>query len=420
MRRSFGTVGVTAAVVAAAGCSADRSGRATRVVTDSAGVEVVTVRPPERPQAPMPIPVAEIGVASGAQELEFSDVTGALQLPDGRIVVADGGTSELRFFDAVGSFLQSAGGEGEGPGEFRSIDYFGLLGTDTLVVYDGRLRRLSLLDPTGRFLGSHSVSDVTLPYVVGSLDSGELAAWQHYGPEQEGLGVHAAQVEFGTFALPEASFRVLGTARGAEEARVQYRGRITRAFRPFSREGDIAASGEHMFVLTSSADNRIRVYDATGRLARVLAIDFERKAPTPEDVSGWVESWMEEFQPPSQDVEDWWRFGFREVSPPDSIPLLRSLEVDSEGNVCAERYPLTWGSATHYWCFTPDGFFVRSLELPAGQVRRGPHPYWDTQLQLTPRRAVGVWAEDLGVERVKIFELGAAAAAASSTENASR
>jgi len=376
----------------------------------------VIVRPPERPQASVAILVTEIGVVSGAQELEFSDVTGALQLPDGRIVVADGGTNELRFFEAAGSFSQSAGHQGEGPGEFQRVDYLGLLGADTLVVYDGRLRRLSLFNVTGRFLGSHAVSNVTLPYVVGSLDSGELAAWQFYGPEQEGLGVHAAQVEFGTFALPEASFRVIGTASGAEEARVQYRGRLTRAFRPFSREGDIAAGGEHMFVLTSSADNRVRVYDTSGRLARVLAIDFAREAPTSADVSAWVESWMEEFQPPSEDVEDWWRFGFREVSPPDSIPLLRSLEVDSEGNVCAERYPLTWDSPAHYWCFTPDGFFVRSVELPAGHVRRGPHPYWDTQLQFTPRHVLGVWADDLGVERVKVFELRPAVNAASTGE----
>jgi hypothetical protein len=33
--------------------------------------------------------------------------------------------------------MRSQGAEGEGPGEFESLDYVGLIGADTLVVYDG-------------------------------------------------------------------------------------------------------------------------------------------------------------------------------------------------------------------------------------------------------------------------------------------
>lgn len=119
---------------------------------------------------------------------------------------------------------------------------------------------------------------------------------------------------------------------------------------------------------------------------------------------------MEEFQPPSPVVEEWWRFGFREVPPPGSIPLFRSLEVDAEGNVCAERYPLTWDSPSSYWCFTPEGHFARGFRLPPGQVRRGPHPYWDPQLQITQTGVVGIWADELGIEYVRVFELRPASA----------
>lgn len=408
MRRSFDTILKLALVaIPVAGCRADRSARAPRTVTDSAGVEVVRVRPPEEWGDPLPV-ASEIGVPSGAEELELADVAGAIELPDGSVVVANGATDELRVFDADGSFLRAMGGEGEGPGEFLSLDYLGLRGADTVVVYDARLLRLSLLDATGRFLRSYVIADATLPYVVGSLDSGPLVAWQFYGPEPEGVGVYTGQVEFGTVTLPEGRFQAVGVTTAAEEAQVRYRGRVTRAFRAFSREGDVAARGDHIYVLESSANNRIRVHDPGGRLVRVIAVDMARRAPTAEDVSAWVESWMEEFPPPSRDVEEWWRFGFRETEPPDSIPLIRSLEADSDGNVCAERYPLTWDSPGRYWCFSPEGDVVRSFVLPPGQVRRGPHPYWDPQLRITEEGILGVWADELGVERVAVFELPSA------------
>jgi hypothetical protein len=66
---------------------------------------------------------------------------------------------------------------------------------------------------------------------------------------------------------------------------------------------------------------------------------------------------------------------------------------------------MTWDSDARYWCFAPDGEFLRSIELPQGQVRRGPHPYWDPSLQIDRGEALGVWADDLGVEYVRLFTL---------------
>jgi len=43
------------------------------------------------------------------------------RLSDGRIMVGNRGSSEVRMFDAVGNHLVSWGGEGEGPGEFTGL-----------------------------------------------------------------------------------------------------------------------------------------------------------------------------------------------------------------------------------------------------------------------------------------------------------
>ena len=63
-------------------------------------------------------------VIGGADEREgylLHQVVGAARLGDGRIVVANGSTLQLRYYDPKGTHLFDAGGEGEGPGEFQSL-----------------------------------------------------------------------------------------------------------------------------------------------------------------------------------------------------------------------------------------------------------------------------------------------------------
>ena len=45
----------------------------------------------------------------------------ATKLSDGRIVVANGGSDELRIFDRSGTHVGTWGGQGEGPGEFTAL-----------------------------------------------------------------------------------------------------------------------------------------------------------------------------------------------------------------------------------------------------------------------------------------------------------
>src|SRR5687768_145368 len=66
-------------------------------------------------------PVVTIGVVEGAPEYQLFRVRHALRLDDGSILVADGGSRELRFYDSTGRHIRSIGRDGEGPGEFRVI-----------------------------------------------------------------------------------------------------------------------------------------------------------------------------------------------------------------------------------------------------------------------------------------------------------
>ena len=96
-------------------------------------------------------------VIGGADEREshlLYQVAGAARLGDGRVVVANGSTLQLRYYDPAGNHLFDAAGRGEGPGEFQPpLDHFTRLPGDSILVASfssGFIR----FGPDGRFAGS--------------------------------------------------------------------------------------------------------------------------------------------------------------------------------------------------------------------------------------------------------------------------
>ena len=104
---------------------------------DSAGITIVENTRPTWSAAQVlrlaSSPALVIGTRAEAP-YELSRVAGTVQLTDGRIVIADGASLELRFFDATGTFIRSVGRSGDGPGEFRRMERLVRLPGDTLAV----------------------------------------------------------------------------------------------------------------------------------------------------------------------------------------------------------------------------------------------------------------------------------------------
>src|SRR5690606_16795253 len=113
------------AILLLAACGAGERAATDIAVRDSAGIalgeDTAAVWPEGGGWHLSPEPLVEIGVLDGAPEDQLFRVVGARRLGDGRIVVANSGTHELRFYDAQGRHLRSVGREGEGPGEFRGL-----------------------------------------------------------------------------------------------------------------------------------------------------------------------------------------------------------------------------------------------------------------------------------------------------------
>jgi hypothetical protein len=69
------------------------------------------------------------------------------------VFVHESADQQIRLYDAEGRFVRRFGGRGDGPGEFRFVSDFGLLG-DTLWVSDGTARRMTLFSHSGALLGT--------------------------------------------------------------------------------------------------------------------------------------------------------------------------------------------------------------------------------------------------------------------------
>jgi hypothetical protein len=80
-----------------------------------------------------PTPHVVIGT-EGDPHYEFSRVSGVALLPDGGVAVADGGSQEIRVYDASGTYLRSFGGTGDGPGEFRALGTIRTSGDSILAI----------------------------------------------------------------------------------------------------------------------------------------------------------------------------------------------------------------------------------------------------------------------------------------------
>ena len=102
-------------------------------------------------------PKVTIGGADEREGYLLQRLAGATRLSDGRLVVADMGSAEVRFYDSQGNHLVTAGGDGEGPGEYRFIMQIQRLPGDTLLVLS-RQPGLTWLSPEGDYLRSERVN----------------------------------------------------------------------------------------------------------------------------------------------------------------------------------------------------------------------------------------------------------------------
>lgn len=148
-----------ACCVAAANCSKSDG----RSKLDEAGddVRVISARQAAERWKLGNEPVLRIGSSGEGPQYEFHNIRFAGRLSDGRVVVVDGGSSQVRWYDAAGGHRNSSGRRGDGPGEFRGIANAVLTSDDRLVLLDDRNRRVTWFSPEEAVDREESLAGVT-------------------------------------------------------------------------------------------------------------------------------------------------------------------------------------------------------------------------------------------------------------------
>lgn len=383
-------------VVSLEACSGD-GGVVSRgfVTRDSAGVRIA-----ENGGAPAggwnvaADPLVDIGVLDGAPEYQLFRVRDAVRLSDGRIVVANSGTFELRFYDQDGRYLETTGRRGDGPGEFRSVGRLLRAKGDTLGVYDSGLRRLSWFSPRGDFVRSVSVGDAAVvPFVRGLFDDGSMFATAAivFRPGATPNGVTLDSTTY-LHVSRTGTLDTLGLFRATD----RYVGSDEQVFYvtslPFGLNPASAVASDHFYYGSGQAPE-VGLYDEAGHLTRLVRWREAARPVTSEDVEAAKARQLEEASDPN------WRRRvetmFARLPIPPAMPHYTTMLVDAAGDLWVGAFVAPADTARSWHVFDPDGRLVGELSMPA-----------DLRVTQIGRDFVlGTWSDDMDVEHVRLFSL---------------
>lgn len=361
----------------------------TRIATNM-GVAGIAVWHLER------VPSVVIG-REGVEELQFYRIVNVLVLSNRDIVVANGGSMELRHFNPRGEFIESRGGKGSGPGEYQAITSVSLLPGDSIQVVDARNRRVSILDPMGEFIraepmmSSDAVPEAAgglcvQPTMLGRLSSGRTYqfGWACVGAaDRDGLawyeapllrwdpGDHAAR-EIGVAKVLD----VIDLGPGRE-------GFDRYVFPAFQAQSSSYASGDRFF-LASPDRFEIRRF-AGDSLDLIVRVDSLAHPVTSDD----RERFLRQHNPAKE------RKVPSEVHFPETMPPFDRLRADPSNRIWARKYSMNKDAGEEWFVFDSTGRLIATMGAPRGLRIES----------VSDVEVLGVVQDTLDVEQVAVFRI---------------
>ncbi len=378
--------------LAAATACADRQADVV-VEVDETGARVVESRSPAWPPGSEwrveAEPVYRLGGAESDGALQFFRILDVALLDEGEVVVVDGGSAEVRLYDATGRHMWSAGGRGEGPDEFGSPRYLGRRDDGALLIWDRSLLRLSVIEH-GRVTSAErrNAPDGSTFIAEGLFDDGAwLVAYPRSVSPAAGyawtdtitLGRHDPELEEDT---PLAMVPGMGWIwTGEHQLPVPFGARPLRAI-----------VGDRLAVASGPAAE-VSLHDAGGAPVARYRIARDPEPVTESDVERVIESLVEVGQGPRAV----WRQWRDRMEVPALEPAFDRLLADGNGNLWARRFtadplsrePPAWD------VFDSTGRWMGVISTPGGL----------TVTDIRDGLVAGVYRDELGTEHVGVHRL---------------
>lgn len=339
------------------------------MVRDSAGVRIVESTAPSWDSASAwrvaDTPSVVIGREDGAPAEQLFNVRSAARFPDGRIAVANAGTSEIRIFDPAGRPLSTLGRQGDGPGEFRGLSQLWITPGDSLIAYDALRKQLTTFGPGGRVAATHPLPVVAdrpgSTLLVGRFADGSVLAkaGAPLAPDAR-EGLLRQRAAYGRAALDGSPARAIGELYDGETYVERGDGGVTGYERPFAPDPQTAV-GPNDFFHSDGASYEIRRFAPDGALRAVIRRRSDPLPVTEEDVRRHREQMLEGVSGPDRARLE--RFLAR-VPFPERKPAHGRMLVDAGGNLWvlqtrpADDGPFRWD------VFGADGAWLGTVDLP--------------------------------------------------------
>jgi hypothetical protein len=385
--------------------------------TDSAGVAIVTNPPGDAVYATIaPEPLLSIGAIDGPAEVLFGRIASVAIDGAGNLIVADGQMGEIRIFDASGGHLQTIGGPGEGPGEFRALAGAWPAADGAIVAVDQRLDRITRFGRDGELLATATfrgpgerpmirpvrlagpgrflsrVESLNLPPLDGAfnLEDALESISDPSGSRSEYLVRHDLE---GALIDTVAAVPGQATQTTAQGSGTNLSIQIMRM--PFSPAPAATASADGRMAVTTGRSFEYSAYDPAGTLERIVRLVEEPLVHTDAHLEAWVRGSTggRESMDDAQ-VEAALR-RYREMPLPERLPAWSSLLIADGGEIWARRFAIRGAETVPRDVFGTDGSHLGQLVAPASL--RIQH--------VGDGRLTVISTDDLGVERVEVYEL---------------
>ena len=312
-----------------------------------------------------PGPAVSIGAVEGEVPYLFSAATDATTLRDGRIVVVDMGSDELRVFDALGTHLATWGGRGEGPGEFIDLYHVDRWPGDSIAAGDYRNESITVFDSDGNLGRIVRLESDPFPW-----DLRALFALGLYMVTRDGSVLVSRQ----RHGSDEVDIRILdgeGRLRGSLGRHPGWPSLVQRdmvLYQPiFSRALAVEPWAE-LVVITPTDHSEIRAFTQTGALARLVRLGQAPRAPEWAHVDAYIEAQVSRVSSEDADDRARMRRDYSAVPVAERFPVFTSVIAGALDHLWIEEYevPGEEREGVVWTVVDPGGRVLGFVETPEG------------------------------------------------------
>ncbi len=343
------------------GCGPPDDGPPAVVVRDSAGITIVeSFRPAWGDSARWrldPEPLIDLAASGSGDPHNFYGVRSMKRLSDRCLVVANRGSNEIRMFSADGAFVRSAGGYGEGPGEFSNLQQIVLAG-DSIIAQDIR-SRVTLFGPELEHIRTTQLDD----YVRGLRHLGDgtlvVRSIMHF-PDIQGLVRYPEALLL--YDLEGTRGDSIGSTPGAESY-------VTEVLSgsPLFEKQTLVETYEGMIYSGASDHMQVEELGPGGDTIRIFRIPDFPLSLTTEQVEAERQARLDIPLPqgvtslPPHLVE-----ALENMPSPETRPAYRNMLVDPMGAIWLRPFRgfSEEGGPEDWLVLGPDGTWLGSVEIP--------------------------------------------------------